>query len=52
MTLFCDSFLLFLSLLVRYDREEPKYDYRNPGFSPETGQFTQVIEINLTNRSL
>lgn len=26
----------------RYDSEEPKYDYKNPGFSPETGHFTQV----------
>ena len=26
----------------RYDREEPKYNYEKPGFSPETGHFTQV----------
>nr|XP_058942718.1 ectin-like [Pocillopora verrucosa] len=31
------------ALMEWYDREEPKYDYRNPGFSPETGQFTQVV---------
>ncbi|CAH3109232.1 unnamed protein product, partial [Pocillopora meandrina] len=31
------------ALMEWYDREEPKYDYKNPGFSPETGHFTQVV---------
>ena len=30
----------------RYDREEPLHDYKNPGFSPETGHFTQVIKLH------
>ena len=34
---------LSLSLLARYDREEPLYDYEKPEFSPGTGHFTQVI---------
>jgi len=26
-----------------YDKEEPLYDYDNPGFLPETSHFTQVV---------
>lgn len=37
----CINFLV-LFLLLRYDREEPVYDYAKPGFSPETGHFSQV----------
>ena len=33
---------LSLSPCHRYDQEEPKYNYEKPGFSPETGHFTQV----------
>lgn len=31
------------ALVLWYDNEEPKYDYNKPGFSPETGHFTQVV---------
>lgn len=33
---------LVLFFLSRYNREEPMYDYAKPGFSPETGHFSQV----------
>ena len=36
------SCLSFPFLSDRYDSEEPKYDYKNPGFSREAGHFTQV----------
>ena len=32
----------FSFLFDRYNSEEPKYDYKNPGFSREAGHFTQV----------
>ncbi|XP_015769678.1 PREDICTED: protein PRY2-like [Acropora digitifera] len=31
------------SVTVWYDDEESLYDYNNPGFSPQTGHFTQVV---------
>ena len=39
---------MFLFFIKRYDDEEPKYDYDNPGFSSETGHFTQVRIIAIT----